>query len=146
MLNDTSITLCGYVGGDVSLRDAGGSVVASFRVGSTPRRYRRGTDTWEDESTQWYTVNAWRHLGEHCARSLRRGDPVLVHGRLRASSWTTKEGVDVTSFEVEALAVGHDLNRGASTFYKRPRDADGGAAAPADATSAEGTQEPAPAA
>lgn len=118
-MNETFVTLSGWLGGDVALRDAGGVPVATFRVASTPRRYQRKTGTWEDGDTQWYTVNAWRALGENCDRSLRRGDPVIVHGKLSAHVWTNKVGLEVTSFEVEAAFVGHDLNRGTSAFSRR---------------------------
>ena len=122
-MNETFVTLSGWLGGDVSLRDASGVPVASFRVASTPRRYVRKTDSWEDGDTQWYSVNAWRALAENCDRSLRRGDPVVVHGKLCAHVWTNKAGLEVTTFEVEAFFVGHDLNRGSTVFTKTPRGA-----------------------
>src|SRR3954462_6728300 len=118
-MNETHVTLSGWLGGDVALRDAAGVPVATFRVASTPRRYVRKTDTWEDGDTQWYSVNAWRTLGENCDRSLRRGDPVVVHGKLSAHVWTNKAGLEVTTFEVEAAFIGHDLNRGTSEFRRR---------------------------
>jgi single-strand DNA-binding protein len=118
-MNETYVTLSGWLGADVSLREAGGVPVASFRVASTPRRYQRKTQTWEDGDTQWYSVNAWRALAENCDVSLRRGDPVIVHGKLSARTWTTKSGVEVTTLEVEAAFVGHDLTRGTSTFARR---------------------------
>jgi single-strand DNA-binding protein len=103
----------------VTLRQAAGVPVASFRVASTPRRFQRSTETWEDGDTQWYSVNAWRALAENCDQSLRRGDPVVVHGKLSAHVWTNKAGLEVTTFEVEAAFVGHDLNRGTSEFRRR---------------------------
>ena len=118
-MNETFVTLTGWLGGDVTLRAAGGVPVANFRVASTPRRYQRKTETWEDGDTQWYSVNAWRALGENCDTSLRRGDPVVVHGKLSASTWTNMAGLEVTTFEVEASFVGHDLNRGTSSFVRR---------------------------
>lgn len=121
MSNDTMVTLQGHVGGDVQLRTAGESCVANIRVACTPRRYQRRTDEWVDGQTQWYTVNAWRALGEHCARSLRRGDPVIVHGRLHARTYINKHHVEVLTFEVEALMVGHDLSRGISQFIRVPK-------------------------
>jgi single-strand DNA-binding protein len=118
-MNETFVTLSGWLGGDVTLRDAGGVPVANFRVASTPRRYVRKTDSWEDGDTQWYSVNAWRALAENCDGSLRRGDPVVVHGKLSAHVWTNKAGLEVTTFEVEAAFVGHDLNRGTTEFSRR---------------------------
>jgi single-strand DNA-binding protein len=118
-MNETQVTLSGWLGGDVILRDAGGVPVASFRVASTPRRYVRKTDTWENGDTQWYSVNAWRALAENCDQSLRRGDPVVVHGKLSARVWTNRAGVEVTTYEVEAAFVGHDLTFGTSAFRRR---------------------------
>ena len=136
-MNETLVTLQGWLGTDVTLRQAGESPVASFRVACTPRRYQKKTDSWVDGATQWFSVNAWRTLAEHCERSLRRGDPVVVHGRLNAQLWSNSAGMEVTTYDVEAVAVGHDLNRGTSTFVRPPRplgeDADRGVAAAADA-------------
>ena len=66
-------------------------------------------------------MNAWRGLGEHCERSLRRGDPVIVHGRLNARTYVNKNNVEVTAYEVDAVTIGHDLNRGVSQFTRAPK-------------------------
>jgi single-strand DNA-binding protein len=120
-MNEAMVTFQGWLGGDVRTRSAGDATVAWFRVASTPRRFNRSNQTWSDGPTQWYTVNAWRALGEHCAASLKRGDPVVVHGRLSHSTWVNSEGVEVTSLEVDATFVGHDLNRGSSVFTRTGR-------------------------
>ena len=120
-MNESMVTFQGWLGAEVKTRDAAGAVVASFRVASTPRRYSRTREEWSDGPTQWYTVNAWRTLGEHCAASLRRGDPVVVHGRLNQSTWVNSDGVEVVSLEVDATFVGHDLNRGRSQFARAER-------------------------
>ncbi len=125
-MNDTQITFCGWVGGDVTVSEVANSTpVASFRVGSTPRRFRGGA--WEDGPTAWYTVKAWRALALHVAESVRSGDPVLIHGRLVADVWDKGEGVISTRYVVVATSVGHDLNRGSSSFVKAlPRSNGGG--------------------
>jgi single-strand DNA-binding protein len=131
-MNETLVTLQGWLGTDVTLRQAGETPVASFRVACTPRRYQKKTDSWVDGTTQWFSVNAWRALAEHCERSLHRGDPVVVHGRLNAQLWSNAAGMEVTSYDVEAVVVGHDLNRGTSTFVRPPRLLGEGAGGPAD--------------
>lgn len=128
MLNDTLVTLEGWLGSPVTLRQAGGSVVANFRLATTPRRFNPATNQWHDDQTQWFTVNAWRALGENCAASLHRSDPVVVVGKLRTTRWTNAEGVEMTGWEVDAAAVGHDLNRGTSTFTRNQRTATGAVA------------------
>lgn len=117
-MNESMVTFQGWLGGDPSTRQAGGASVTTFRVASTPRRFSRTTQEWSDGPTQWFGVNAWRTLGDHCAASLRRGDPVVVHGRLTQSTWVNSQGVEVSSFEVDAIFVGHDLNRGRSVFTR----------------------------
>ena len=120
-MNDCTITVRGWIGGDVDLRRAGDVPVASFRLACTPRRFNRRTESWSDGSTQWYTVTCWRGLGENAASSLRRGDPVLVQGRLELRTYVNAKDVEVVSFEIDAAVVGHDLSRGTSRFTRTPK-------------------------
>lgn len=118
-MNDSLITFSGWVGSRVELARVGegdGVPVASFRVGSTPRRLRDGR--WENGETVWYAVKAWRSLATHVAASLRTGEPVLVTGRLVAETWQKEDGSQVTRHVVVAQGVGHDLARGTSTFTR----------------------------
>ncbi len=46
------------------------------------------------------------------------GDPVVVVGRLYTRDWADGEGNNRTSYEVEAVAVGHDLSRGKARFLR----------------------------
>lgn len=129
-MNDTLITFAGWVGGDVELTHTpGGAAVASLRVGSTPRRFRDGT--WQDQETIWYSVKAWRHLAENLAASVRRGQPVLVAGRLVAETWQRPDGTTATRHVVVASSVGHDLARGRAVFSRPPKEEAAPAAEPA---------------
>ena len=113
---DTQITLAGWIGGDVTLREVGQDRhVASFRVACTPTRYRDGE--WIKGTTSWHTVKAWNRLARHVAASLHSGDPVVVHGRLVADVWE-RDGKPQTSWEVVATSVGHDLSHGTTRFTK----------------------------
>ena len=115
-MNDTQITLAGWIGGDVTLRElTDGRAVATFRMACTPTRYRDGE--WVKGTPTWHTVKAWNRLGRHVAGSLASGDPVVVHGRLVADVWE-REGKPQTSFEVVASAVGHDLSFGTSVLTR----------------------------
>ena len=49
--------------------------------------------------------------------------PVVVHGRLTVNTWTNQQGVEVSSLEIEAIHVGHDLTRGTSNVTRTPRPA-----------------------
>jgi single-strand DNA-binding protein len=116
-MNETHVTLQGNLGGDVRFTDTPKGAVAHFRVGATPRWPDRATGAWVDGDTTWYSVTAWRGLARNCAASLHKGDPVVVHGRLSARDWATAQGSGV-DLEVEATFVGHDLNRGTTSFAK----------------------------
>lgn len=116
-MNDSMITFSGWVGSKVDVVEVGeGVAVATFRVGSTPRRFRDGR--WENGETLWYSVKTWRSLATHAAASLRVGDPVVVTGRLVAETWTKDDGTVQTRHVVVAVTIGHDLNRGTSTFTR----------------------------
>lgn len=117
MTNDTMVTIQGWLGNEPQLRQVAGTCVANFRVGCTPRRFHRGRQEWVDGPTQWYGVSAWRVLGEHCKRSLRVGDAVVVHGRLTPRTYD-RNGVETTVLEIDAVVVGHDLTKGVSSFSK----------------------------
>lgn len=120
-MSDSTITVRGWLGADVTLRQVGDASVASFRLACTPRRFNRRTESWSDGLTQWYTVSAWRGLADNCATSLRRGDPVVVHGRLETRTYVNNNGVEVLSFEIDAVHVGHDLSRGTTVFTRSAR-------------------------
>ena len=131
-MNDSTITVRGWLGADVDLRTAGEVPVASFRLACTPRKFNPRTETWSDSGTQWYTVTCWRGLGETVAGSLRRGDPVVVHGRLELRRYVNSNNVEVEALEIEATAVGHDLSRGTSRFTRtQKQQPDSAAEAPA---------------
>jgi single-strand DNA-binding protein len=119
-MTDTLVTLHGWVGGDVTFRTPKDISVASFRVACTPRVRKQGS--WEDGETTWYSVTAWRTLAENIRDSIHRGEAVIVHGRLRTRTWSRGPGEpDGSELEVEAVLVGHDLNRGTSAFLKKQR-------------------------
>jgi single-strand DNA-binding protein len=118
-MNESYVTIQGWVGGNVDLRDVGDTQVGSFRVGSTPR-YNKG-GTWVDGQTSWYTVNCWRNLGRNVKESLHRGDAVIVHGRVRVDVWEREGKPSSVQWVVDATFVGHDLTKGTSAFLKTAR-------------------------
>ena len=58
----------------------------------------------EQEKTHFVDVTAWRELAEW-AGELKKGDPVLVFGRLVNESWTAQDGSRRFATRVEALRV-----------------------------------------
>lgn len=119
-MNEAFVTFQGWVGGDVTHRDTQQGSVANFRVGSTPR-IRKRSGEWVDGPTSWFSVSCWRALADHVRDSVHKGEPVLVHGRLRTDVWTREDGQSSTTYVVEATYVGHDLSRGTAAFVRSTR-------------------------
>ena len=122
------------------------ALVANFRVASTARRFDRETGRWVDGNHLRLRVNCWRRLAEGVSVSIAVGDPVIVMGRLHTRDWTDGEGNPRTSYEMDAVAVGHDLSRGKSQFFRnRPSSVTGEAEGPQLDTQVRGeTAEPVP--
>jgi single-strand DNA-binding protein len=118
-MNETHVTLQGWVGNEVDVREVGDTSCTSFRVGCTPRYLKGGQ--WVDGQTSWYTVNCWRSLGRNVAESVRKGDAVIVHGRVRVDVWEREGQPASVSWLVDATFVGHDLTKGSSVFVKAAR-------------------------
>ena len=116
-MHDT-VTIVGNVATDPTQgRTAGGITVTNFRLASTHRRFDDATQTWVDVATNWYSVAAFRQLGEHAKASLRSGDSVIVTGRMKIRAWENN-GKQGTSVDIDADAIGHDLRWG-TTAYRR---------------------------
>ena len=119
-MNEALVTFQGWVGNDVVHRETSQGNVANFRVGSTPRIRKRNGD-WVDGPTSWFSVTCWRALADHVRDSVRKGEPVLVHGRLRADVWEREDGHSSVTYVVDASYVGHDLTRGTAVFVRATR-------------------------
>jgi single-strand DNA-binding protein len=124
-MNETHVTIAGRLVADPMVRNTGsGQPFTTFRVASTVRRWNAKTNEFEDANTNFVNVTAWRSLGANIAGSLHRGDPVVVTGRLKVAQWTRKLGeheVGVTSVDIDANAVGHDLTWGTTRYTKVSR-------------------------
>lgn len=124
-MNDCYMTITGnLVDAPVLRRTKAGHPVANFRVAQTPRRFDREKNAWVDGDTLFVTCTAWRGLAENAHQSLGKGQPVIVHGRYCQREYLSGETLR-TAYELEAMAIGPDLNRGVTTFEKVSRPAVG---------------------
>lgn len=135
-MNET-ITITGNIATDPEHKHPEGGVsITTFRVASGQRRLDRQSGLWVDGATNWYTVSTYRSLADHAFQSLRKGDRVLLTGRLKVRHWENGDRRG-TSVEIDAEAIGHDLLWGNSTFQKEVRPS-AATATPSDAWSAPG--------
>jgi len=119
MSQDNQITVRGYVTAEPRLwQTAKAHSVASVRVGSTPRRLNRETGEWEDGETSYYSVKCWRRLAENVHGSLRKGDMIIVRGKVYTRTWLDDQQHPRTEVQIEADSIGHDLSFGWSRFNR----------------------------
>ena len=125
MSNEIEITVKGWVGQRPRLVDTrSGAPMMTMRVGSTPRRRDPAREVWVDGETTWFSVLAFGDLADNASRSLRKGDPVLVRGRLSVKR-TESDGREFVNAEIVADAIGPELARGTALYspvVHRPRE------------------------
>jgi len=71
----------------------------------------------KNEEVDFFNITAWRDLGERVANYKKKGDPVLVEGRLQYRTWEAQDGskrsaVDVVADNVQFLGQGGDGDGG----------------------------------
>jgi single-strand DNA-binding protein len=142
MINDANVDLAGFVASEPSFkRLPTGTSTAKLRVAYTERRLNRETGEWGDGPTSFVTVLCWRTLADNVAVCLRKGEPVLVRGRLRVREYEGKDGSRGTETEVDASSIGHDLSRGVAHFSRTRRAPGETAAESAEALAAAPSQD-----
>jgi single-strand DNA-binding protein len=68
----------------------------------------------------------WRQAAENVAESLQRGMRVVVHGRLKARSYETREGEKRTVFEIDVEEIGPSLKFATAKVNRTSRQGGGG--------------------
>jgi len=133
------LTVVGWIGTEPRIfhESDGGVPYASFRLGSTRRWFDKGEGVWRDAQTEWFHVKAFRTLALNAARSLRKGDPVIVQGVLSTEEWAGTDGPR-TTLVLDAVALGPNLAFGSSHFARTGSSAAAGSdEAPADVSGLE---------
>jgi single-strand DNA-binding protein len=98
-----TITIHGNVGQEPEMRyTANQKAVITFSVGDT-----YGKD--DKKKTTWHNVTAFGNLAENIAHSVRKGDTVIVTGRLETEEYTKKDGTKGKSTRLIADEVGYSL-------------------------------------
>jgi len=108
-----------------------GQNVCSFTV-AVNRRSRRDAQNNNQPEADFFRVSAWNQLGENCARYLAKGRKVAVVGSVSVHTYQGSDGQTRASLEVMANDVEFLSSRS-------EMDGEGGYAAPASSTPAEGS-------
>ena len=100
------ITIIGNLVADPDTRSTpSGVTVCSFTI-AVNRKFANANG---ERQTDFFRINAWRQLGEVCAKHLSKGKKVAVVGELQARLYDAKNGekrmsLDVAADEVEFLS------------------------------------------
>lgn len=107
MVSFNRVVLAGNLTRDPELRfTQEGVPVAGFGIAVNRVRSK-------SEAVDFFNVSAWRELGERVANYKKKGDPVLVEGRLQYRTWqapdrTKRSAVDVVADNVQFLSRNGD--------------------------------------
>ena len=95
-----------------------GVTVASFTLAVT----NKFKDASGENKTQFFRINAWRQLGETCARYLSKGKKCAVIGELQARTYEAKDGTTRMSLDVQADEVEFLSPRTDAEKHDEPKD------------------------
>src|SRR4029453_278319 len=122
MSGETTLTVIGNLAGDAELRfTPSGQAVCNFTVASTPRRYDRETNEWQDGEPMFLRCGVWREQAETAAQTLTKGMRVIVTGRLKARSYDTDDGGRRTVLKIDVEEVGPSLRYASAQVTRTPR-------------------------
>ena len=100
------VILAGYLTRDPELRfTSDGVPVCGFGLAVNDKRSKK------EDAVDFFDVTAWRELGETVANYKKKGDPILVEGKLQYRTWEAQDGskrskVDVVAHNVQFLGGG----------------------------------------
>lgn len=104
MPNHAHATIVGHLGRDAEIKFlANDRRIVNFSVATTRRR--KGKDGQPTEDTTWWKCAWWGDRAQKAAQYLTKGKPVLVEGEPHLRAYTTKEGNQDHSLEMEVSNV-----------------------------------------
>ena len=108
-----------------------GTKVCSFGVATN--RYYKDKDGQKQDAAEYHNIVAFAKLGELAAQYLKKGQNVLVEGRIQTRSWDSPDGQKKNRTEIIAENV--------QFGFRSNSPVSGGSASPAKGETAEGSGE-----
>jgi single-strand DNA-binding protein len=106
-MTEASVSFAGNLTDDPEVRyTESGITRVTFRMAVSGRR---------EQEVTFFTVIVWRDQAEHAARSLSKGNRVVVVGRLQQRTWTAEDGSARSTVEVVAEELGPSLRWATAT-------------------------------
>ena len=110
-----SVTIVGRAGTHPQLSVGLTGDRVSFRVVATERRFDRAADDWVDGDEFGVTVVCWRTMATAVLNTVRKGDPVVILGRISTRRFE-RDGVTQYFTEVKADFIGLDVAKAGTRF------------------------------
>lgn len=130
MANEPLITVAGNLVADPEARvSQAGKPWVTFRIASTPRVRDRDSGEWSDGEALWLGCRAYGQEAENIAGSLKKGQRVIVQGRLTNRTYTDNQGAQKSSLDLEVEEIGASLKFATATIYRGGSGGGGGGAA-----------------
>jgi len=130
---------------DPELRFAAtGTAICRLRIAFNQRK-RDANGEWVDGDVCFLDGTLFRQEAENVAESLRRGDEVVITGRLKTNSYETREGEKRSRIELVIDSIGPSLRYATAQVQKMTRSGPGAAPATGPADDPWATATPAPA-
>jgi len=105
MAGEGTLVFEGNVGTDAELRKTPtGKLVTSFSVANTPREKKN--DEWVDGETVWFRCFVWGKDATGAANEIRKGQRVVIVGRLTQNTFVDKEQTERKSLEIDVDTYG----------------------------------------
>lgn len=82
-----------------------GTALCNMRIAISNDYKSKDSGEWVKMEATFVDVVAWRKVAETCGRTLKKGDPIYVDGKLKSRSWEDKQGNKRTTIEIEAWQV-----------------------------------------
>jgi len=105
---NNSVTIVGNLTRDAEHKNAAGTSLTKLRVATNERTNKNGV--WSDGDSTYIDVSAWRSLGNSAA-SLKKGDAVIVVGKLKGRAFKYADGRDGYGYEIDATSIGKTLEK-----------------------------------
>ena len=106
-----TVTISGNLTRDPELRNLpSGNSVCNLRIAHN-ERFKGADGEWADRP-QYFDVTVWSGLGEYIARTLTKGEKVVVHGRLKWREFEVdgnkRQAVDINADSVVPVRRSND--------------------------------------
>lgn len=107
------ITVVGNLVRDPEIKDVRGGSLAKLRIATNDRK-RDSSGQWVDGDTTFIDVSCWRKLAE-ATTSLKKGQKIIVYGKLKGREYDKKDGTKAYAYEIEASDLGTHIFSGVSS-------------------------------